>query len=36
MVHAGEVEGWVPGADLVFRSTTNSVDYHDEMNSDTL
>ena len=34
MVHAGGVEGWVPGADLVFRSKTNSADYHDEMNSE--
>ena len=34
VVHAGEVEGWVPGTDLVFRSKTNSADYHDEMNSE--
>ena len=34
VVHAGGVEGWVPGADLVFRSKTNSADYHDEMNSE--
>ena len=34
MVHAGRVEGWVPGADLVFRSKTHSADYHDEMNSE--
>ena len=33
MLHAGGVEGWVEGADLVFRSKTNSDDYHDEMNS---
>ena len=32
-VHA--VEGGVDGAGLVFRSKTNSADYHDEMNSDT-
>ena len=32
VVQAGGVEGWVPGADLVFRSKTNSTDYHDEMN----
>ena len=25
---------WVPGADLMFRSKTNSADYHDEMNSE--
>ena len=34
VVHAGGVEGWVVGADLVFRSKTNSADYHDEMNSE--
>ena len=34
VVHAGGAEGWVPGADLVFRSKTNSADYHDEMNSE--
>ena len=34
MVHAGGVEGWVPGADLVFRFKTNSGDYHDKMNSE--
>ena len=34
VVHAGGVEGWVEGADLVFRSKTNSTDYHDEMNSE--
>ena len=33
VLHAGGVEGWVEGADLVFRSKTNSADYHDEMNS---
>jgi len=33
ILHAGGVEGWVDGADLVFRSRTNSADYHDEMNS---
>ena len=32
VVHAGGVKGWVPGADLVFGSKTNSADYHDEMN----
>lgn len=34
ILHAGGVEGWVDGADLVFRSKTNSTDYHDEMNSE--
>ena len=34
VVHAGGVEGWVQGAELVFRSKTNSADYHDEMNSE--
>ena len=34
VIHAGRVEGWVPGTDLVFRSTTNSTDYHEEMNSE--
>ena len=34
VVHAGGAEGWVEGADLVFRSKTNSADYHDEMNSE--
>ena len=34
MLHAGGVEGWVDGADLVFRSKTKSADYHDEMNSE--
>ena len=33
-MHAGGAEGWVEGADLVFRSKTNSADYHDEMNSE--
>ena len=33
ILHAGEVDGWVERADLVFRSKTNSTDYHDEMNS---
>ena len=30
VVHAGGVEGWVDGADLVFKSKTNSSDYLDE------
>ena len=34
VIHAGRVEGWVPGTDLVFRSTANSTDYHEEMNSE--
>ena len=34
MLHAGGVEGWVQGEDLVFRSKTNSVDYHNEINSE--
>ena len=34
VVHAGGVEGWVEGAVLVFRSKTNSTDYHDKMNSE--
>ena len=34
ILHAGGVEGWEDGADLVFRSKTNSGDYHDEMNSE--
>ena len=33
VLHAGGVEGWVEGADLVFKSKTNSADYHDEMNN---
>ena len=32
MLHAGGIERWVEGADLVFRSKTNSANYHDEMN----
>ena len=34
VVHAGGVEVWVPGADLVYRSKMNSADYHDKMNSE--
>ena len=34
VVHAGGVKAWVPGADLVFRSKTNSTYYHDKMNSE--
>ena len=32
VLHAGGIERWVEGADLVFRSKTNSANYHDEMN----
>ncbi len=31
VVHAGSKNGWVPNAELVFRSKTHSADYHDEM-----
>ena len=31
-VDSSAVEGWVEGADLVFKSKTNSADCHDEMN----
>ena len=34
VVHAGGVQGWVDGADLVFKSKTNSVDNHDKMNTE--
>ena len=34
VVHAGGVEGWVGGADLIFKSKTNSADYHDKMNTE--
>ena len=34
MVYAGGVEGWVNCADLVFKSKTNSADYHDEINTE--
>ena len=34
VLHAGSAEGWVPGADLMFRSKTNSADYQEEMNSE--
>ena len=33
MVHAGGVEGWVDGEDLVLKSKINCTDYHDEMNT---
>ena len=34
VLHAGSADGWVPSGDLMFRSKTNSADYHDEMNSE--
>ena len=34
VTHAGGVEGQVSGAKLVFRAKTNSIEYHDEMNSE--
>ena len=34
VLHAGGVNGWVEEADLVFKSKTNSADYHYEMNSE--
>ena len=34
VLHAGCVDGWVDGTDLVPRSKTNSANYHDEMNSE--
>ena len=34
VLHAGGVNGWVEEAELVFKSKTNSADYHDEMNSE--
>ena len=34
VVHAGSKDGWVTGAELVFKSKTSSDDYHDEMNSE--
>ena len=33
ILHAGGVEGWVLGAELVFDLKTHSTDYHDKMNS---
>ena len=30
VLHAGGENGWVDGVDLVFKSKTNSADYHDE------
>ena len=32
--HAGGVKGWMDGADLVFKSKTNAVDYHNEINTE--
>ena len=34
ILHAGGENGWVDGADLVFRSKMNTGDYYDEMNSE--
>ena len=34
VVHAGGVDGWVDGANLVFKSKTNNADCHDEMNTE--
>ena len=34
VVHAGGVEGCIESAGLLFRSKTNSADYHDEMNTE--
>ncbi len=34
IVNAGSSIGWVPRADLVFRTKGKTADYHDEMNSD--
>ena len=32
VVHTGGGEGWVEGAELMFKWKTNSVDYHNEIN----
>ena len=32
VLHAGTVDGWVAGAELVFRAKASSGDYHNEMN----
>lgn len=34
VVHAGSKNGFVPNAKLIFKSKSNSADYHDEMNGD--
>lgn len=34
VLHAGGENGWIDGVDLVFKSKTNSADYHDETNSE--
>jgi len=36
VLHIGSSDGFVPGGLLCFESKTNSTDYHDEMNGDTL
>ena len=33
VLHAGSCEGWISGAELVFRSKKKSDDFHDEMNA---
>lgn len=33
VVHAGCTTGFIPGAELVFSSTTHHMDYHGEMNT---
>lgn len=35
ILHAGSKDGWIKGADPVFKSKKASGDYHDEMNLDT-
>ena len=32
VLHSGTLDGWVPGAELVFRAKSSSGDYHNEMN----
>ena len=34
ILHAGSKDGFVPGAELIFQSKSNSPDYHDEMNGE--
>ena len=34
VLHAGTAEGWVDGAELVFRAKSSSGDYHNEMNTE--
>lgn len=35
VLHAGTRKGFVPGASLIFSSTSHSIDYHDSMDSET-